>query len=184
MNWRALVTARPGYAIQSHNRWFSNWVAYRSQASKNAANLRVIRIASKRVVFEVEHEQHDAGRDRQTYRKVLALALLAATMIPNTIFVTNLAMTPESANVGEAADPIKQPACVDPLAVHSFETVESAELFEVQGWRFDARSRVVSLGQLVSGDYSATCGVQTRGMRVLLIRQGDVWQVEKMAPTK
>ena len=184
MNWRALVTVRPGYAIQSHNRWSSNWVAHRARASRDSANFRVIRISSKRVVLEVENDRDNDGRDRQKLRTVLALALLAALMISVMFFLKNFALTPESANFGESDDLIKQQTCVDLQVVPSFETVESAELFEVQGWRFDARSRVVSLGQLVSGDYSATCGGQALDMRVLLIRQGEVWQVEKMAPTK
>lgn len=184
MNWRSLLTARPGYAIRSHNRWLSNWVAYRARASRDLASFRIIRIASKRVVFEVENERDNAGRDRQKLRTVLVPALFAALMISIMIFVMTFAMTPESANLGQTDEPIKHPTCVDLQAVRSFETSKSGESFEVQGWRFDTQSQVVILGQLASADYLATCGAQTVDMRVLFIRQGEAWQIEKMAPTK
>ena len=93
-------------------------------------------------------------------------------------------MTPDPSNLVAAVDPIKQPACVDLQSLQSNQLVDNAQTFELGGWKFMVRSQVVSLGQLASADYYATCGDLTRDIRVLLIRHGETWQIEKVAPTK
>lgn len=182
MNWRNLVTARPGYSIQSHNRWFSSWVAFRANASRNSANFRIIRIASKRVVFEVEGARDKSGRQR--FRIAFALASLVALLGATTLFLWSFAVIPETSNVVETEEPINLLACDDLQSLSSFEAVDNTAMFDVQGWRLEIRSDVISLGQLASANYFATCNGQTRDIRVVFIRQGEKWHIEKMAPTK
>ena len=193
MSWRDLITVRAGYTARTHNRWFSNWVAFRDRLSRDAVAFRIIRIAPKRIVFEIPgHSDNLHGaefRRRFAWKRVFLSVVALSLVVVLTALISPALFAPEHASSHTAAiasgsqSPQPKP-CVDIQSLKKRTIVENTEAFSVEGWTFESQSKLVSLGQLASADYLATCQSDARGIRVLFISQGKGWQIEKMAPTE
>ncbi len=193
MSWRDLITVRAGYTARTYNRWFSNWVAFRDRLSRDAVAFRIIRIAPKRIVFEIPGRSdnlHGAEFRRRFDWKRVFLSVVALSLV---VFLTALLspalVAPEQASSHTAAiasgSQSPQPKlCVDIESLNKRTIVENTEAFSVDGWNFESQGKLVSLGQLASADYLASCQSVARDIRVLFIAHGNSWQIEKMAPTK
>ena len=193
MSWRDLITVRAGYTARTHNRWFSNWVAFRDSLSRDAIAFRIIRIAPKRIAFEIPGDSDSMHRSdlqsRFSWSKALLSVVALSTVVVLTALLSPALFAPEQASSHTAAiasssqSPKPQP-CLEIENLHTGTLVENTAGFGFEGWNFELESKLVSLGQLASADYVATCMSATRDIRVLFIAQGKSWQIEKMAPTK
>ncbi|MEY4492302.1 MAG: hypothetical protein RL085_713 [Actinomycetota bacterium] len=194
-----MITVRAGYTARTHNRWFSNWVAFREQFSRNAVAYRLIRIAPKRIVFEIPGQSgslHKAELQSRFSRMgkrlmvasglvVVALSIIVvlATQLATVLFAPEHASSDTAVNASSSQSPKRKP-CVDLEILNASTIVENTEAFSAEGWNFESQSKLVSLGQLAAADYLATCESAARAIRVLFISHGKGWQIEKMAPTE
>ena len=193
MSWRDLITVRAGYAARTHNRWFSNWVAFREQLSREAIAFRMIRIAPKRIVFEIPGDSDSMPRlelqSRFSWPKSLLAVVALSIVVVVTVQLSPVLLAPEhpssrtGANASGSQSPQPKP-CVDLESLNKRTIVEKTDAFSVEGWTFESQSKLVSLGQLAAVDYLASCQSVARVIRVLFIAQGNSWQIEKMAPTE
>jgi hypothetical protein len=199
VSWLNLITVRAGYTARTHNRWFSNWVAFREQFSRNAVAYRLIRIAPKRIVFEIPgqsgslHKAELQSRFSWTGKCLIAavglvvvalsIIVVLATQLAPVLFAPEHASSHTAANASRLQSPKSKP-CADLEILNASTIVENTEAFSAEGWNFESQSKLVSLGQLASAEYLATCMSVARDIRVLFIAQGKGWQIEKMAPTE
>ena len=193
MSWRDLITVRAGYEAHTHNRWFSNWVAFRHRLSRDAIDFRMIRIAPKRIVFEIPRDSDSMHMSEHQNRFSWSKALLSVValwivvvltaLLSPVLFAPEHASSHTAANASSSQSPKPKP-CVDIESLNKRTIVENTEAFSVDGWNFESQSKLVSLGQLASADYLASCQSVARDIRVLFIAHGNSWQIEKMAPTK
>ena len=184
---------RAGYEAHTHNRWFSNWVAFRERLTRDADGFRMIRLAPKRIVFEIPGDLDSMHRSehqsRFSWSKVLLSVVALSIVVVLTALLSPALVAPEQASSHTAAiasgSPSPQPKpCFDLESLNKRTSVENTEAFSVDGWNFVPQSELVSLGQLASADYLASCQSVARDIRVLFIAHGKSWQIEKMAPTE
>lgn len=199
MSWRDLITVRAGYTARTHNRWFSNWVAFRDRLSRDAIAFHIIRIAPKRIVFEIPGQSVNLYKSELQSRfswmgKRVIVAVGLVVVVLSIVVVlsaqqSSVLLAPEhayghtAANASSSQSPKPKP-CVEIENLRSGAIIENTEAFSADGWHLVSQSKLVSLGQLASADYLATCDSAARAIRVLFISQGKGWQIEKMAPTE
>lgn len=193
MSWRDLITVRAGYEAHTHNRWFSNWVAFRERLTRDADGFRMIRLAPKRIVFEIPGDLDSMHRSehqsRFSWSKVLLsvvalwIVVVLTALLSPVLFAPEHASSHTAANASSSQSPKPKP-CVDIESLNKRTIVENTEAFSVEGWTFESQSKLVSLGQLASANYLASCMSVARDIRVLFIAHGKSWQIEKMAPTE
>jgi hypothetical protein len=199
VSWRDLITLRAGYTARTHNRWFSNWVAFRVRLSRDAVAFSIIRIAPKRIIFEIpgqsdnlhkaELQSHFSSTGKRLIAAVglvvvaLSIVVVLATQLLPVLFAPDHASSHTAANASSSQSPKPKP-CVEYENLRSGATIENTDAFNADGWHFVSQSKLVSLGQLASAEYLATCESAARDFRVLFISQGNGWQIEKMAPTE
>ncbi len=199
MSWRDLITVRAGYTARTHNRWFSNWVAFRDRLSRDAIAFNIIRIAPKRIVFEIPGQSVNLYKSELQSRfswmgKRVIVAVGLVVVVLSIVVVlsaqqSSVLLAPEhayghtAANASSSQSPKPKP-CVEIENLRSGAIIENTEAFSADGWHLVSQSKLVSLGQLASADYLATCESAARAIRVLFISQGKGWQIEKMAPTE
>ena len=189
---------KAGYTVRAHNRWFSNWVSYRERISRDATGFRTIRLAPKRIVFEMPTKSDNLRKSYRTWQvswpkvllAVFALSILAilTAQLSSALFApaqnsVQRAHSRTTANASNSSVP-ELSTCVDFASENSGAIVSSTEAFSVEGWHFESQSKLVSLGQLASAEYSASCMSVAKNIRVLFIAHGKNWQIEKMAPTQ
>jgi hypothetical protein len=184
---------RAGYTTRTHNRWFSNWVAFRDRLSRDAVAFRIIRIAPKRIVFEISGHSDNLHRAefrrRFDWKRVFLSVVALLLVVVLTALLSPALFAPEQSSSHTAAiafgsqSPQPKP-CVEIENLNKRTIVENTEAFSVEGWTFESQSKLVSLGQLASADFVATCMSVARDIRVLFIAKGNSWQIEKMAPTE
>jgi hypothetical protein len=199
VSWRDLITVRAGYTARTHNRWFSNWVAFRDRLSRDAIAFHIIRIAPKRIVFEIPGQSVNLYKSELQSRfswmgKRVIVAVGLVVVVLSIVVVlsaqqSSVLLAPEhayghtAANASSSQSPKPKP-CVEIENLRSGAIIENTEAFSADGWHLVSQSKLVSLGQLASADYLATCDSAARAIRVLFISQGKGWQIEKMAPTE
>lgn len=159
MSWRDLITVRAGYTARTHNRWFSNWVAFRDRLSRDAIAFHIIRIAPKRIVFEIPGQSVNLYKSELQSRfswmgKRVIVAVGLVVVVLSIVVVlsaqqSSVLLAPEhayghtAANASSSQSPKPKP-CVEIENLRSGAIIENTEAFSADGWHLVSQSKLVS----------------------------------------
>lgn len=182
MTWRALVTSSPGHHFIAHNRWLTNWVARRQAISSSATTFRIVRLATKRIVFEIPKTEATKSKTKGMF--IIALSVVTSLSLTACIVLAQTKANSDAKKIDLVDTDGAKSTCFDLADMHPSVLVQDFAAFEYRGWQFKPQTKLIQLGQLASAEYVATCKDEVRDFRVQLLRQGESWLTEKMAPTQ